>query len=473
MVRARILVIDDDALMREYVQETLVRAGHDVDTAESGQQGIEAIRKTAYDLVLTDLKMAPVDGFEVLRFIQKESRQTQCIMMTAYATVETAVAALKEGAVDYIMKPFSPETLEVTVTRVIEHQRLAQENLYLRATVNQPFDFHAMVGESGAMREVYEQIKKVANTRSTVLIRGESGTGKELVARAIHYTSNRATKPFIKVNCAALSAGLLESELFGHEKGSFTGAHDRKIGRFELAHEGTLLLDEISEISLELQPKLLRALQEREFERVGGTKTIQVDTRIICTSNRNLEQAVAEQKFRQDLFFRLNVIPIYLPPLRERKEDIPLLMEYFLKRFAQENGRPKLKFAEETRKLFQAYDWPGNVRELQNVIERAVVLTTEQVLTPDHFALDEYIPPKQLEKYILIPVGTNFAEIEKQVILRTLERCNQNRTRAAEILGISVRTLRNKLKEYGYGGTNSSEDEEEELHQPRRLRTVR
>ena len=319
MGRLRILVIDDEAIMREYVQEALARSGHDVDVAATGREGVDAIREHVYDVVVSDLKMGPMDGIEVLRHLRKESPRTHCIIMTAYGTVETAVTALKEGADDYIMKPFAPDELELAVSRAIERERLAEENRYLRDALNESYDFHAMVGESSAMQAVYEQIKMVADSRSTVLIRGESGTGKELVARAIHYSGNRAEKPFIKVNCAALSAGLLESELFGHEKGAFTGAHDRKIGRFELADGGTLLLDEISEINLELQPKLLRALQEREFERVGGAKPIEVDTRIICTSNRNLEQAVEDGAFREDLFFRLNVIPIHLPPLRERR----------------------------------------------------------------------------------------------------------------------------------------------------------
>ncbi len=459
MTRARILVVDDESLMREYIHETLLRAGYDVDTAASGTEAIEAIRKDFYDIVLTDLKMTPVDGFGVLRFVQRESPQTRCLMMTAFATVETAVEAMKEGAADYIMKPFSPETLELSVAKVLEHERLTQENQYLRQTVNENFDFHAMVGVSPVMRQIYEQITQVANSRATVLIRGESGTGKELVARALHYTSKRADKPFIKVNCAALSAGLLESELFGHEKGSFTGAHDRKIGRFELAHEGTLLLDEISEISLELQPKLLRALQEREFERVGGTKTIRVDTRFVCTSNRDLEKAIAENKFREDLFYRLNVIAIHLPPLRERKEDIPALMDYFLKKFAIENGKSIRGFTPETRELFTAYDWPGNVRELQNVIERAVVLSTTPVLAPEHFVLGELIPTKNLDHCVVVPIGATVAEAEKQLILKTLAHCNQNRTRAAEVLGISLRTLRNKLKEYGENGNPRDKDE--------------
>ncbi|MCL4691324.1 MAG: sigma-54 dependent transcriptional regulator [Candidatus Hydrogenedentes bacterium] len=448
MARAHVLVIDDENLMREYVEEVLTRAGHEVKGAGSGREGIELLEKNVFDVVVSDLKMAPVDGFEVLRQVRAHSPGTPCIIMTAYATVETAIEALREGAYDYIMKPFSPDELELAVNRAIERERMALENRYLRDELNQRYDFASMVGESKAMREVYEQIKKVADSRATVLIRGESGTGKELVARAIHYSGARKDRPFIKVNCAALSAGLLESELFGHEKGSFTGAHDRKIGRFELADTGTLLLDEVSEISMELQPKLLRALQEREFERVGGTHPIQVDTRIICTSNRNLEEAVEKGEIREDLFFRLNVIPVMLPPLRDRKEDIPALMDYFLERFVKENARSINGFSEAARALFMEYPWPGNVRELQNAIERAVVLSSDRTLEPKHFNLHQSVGAKSGGNGTGLRPGKTVAEIEKELILQTLEHCNQNRTHAADMLGISVRTLRNKLKEY-------------------------
>lgn len=453
MARSQILVIDDEPIMGDYVQETLTRAGHDVDVCTSGPSGIELMRSKSYDVLITDLRMEPMDGIQVLEQVRSESPGTHCIIMTAYGTVETAVAALKKGAADYVMKPFTPDELELAVSRLLERERLAQENRYLRAELNQRYDFESMVGESPAMASVYEIIRRVADSRATVLIRGESGTGKELVARALHFRSCRREMPFIKVNCAALSAGLLESELFGHEKGAFTGAHDRKLGRFELAHTGTLLLDEISEISTELQPKLLRALQEREFERVGGNKPIQVDTRIVCTTNRNLELALADGRLREDLFFRLNVIPVYLPPLRERREDIPALMDSFLKRFAHENARQIDGFAPETRRMFLEYDWPGNVRELQNAVERAVVLSTEKLLGPEHFSLGLAAAiAKSDGNNVSVPVGTTVSDMEKTLILRTLERCGNNRTRAAEVLGISVRTLRNKLKEYAGAG---------------------
>ena len=448
-MKARILVIDDEALMREYVEEALVRAGHEVLSASGGREAMALMREKGFDIVVTDLKMSPVDGLAVLRSVREESPDTHCIVMTAYGTIETAVSALKGGAVDYILKPFAPDELELAVTRALERGRLAQENKYLRAQLSRSHDFKAMVGKGPAMRKMYEQIEKVTNSRATVMIRGESGTGKELVAHAIHYTGSRRDKPFIKINCAALSAGLLESELFGHEKGSFTGAHERKTGRFELADMGTLLLDEVTEINIELQPKLLRALQEREFERVGGNQPIQVDTRIIGTSNRNLEQAVEEGKLRHDLFFRLKVIEILLPPLRSRVEDIPALMDHFLKRYATENGRKISGFSDDARKMFVEYDWPGNVRELQNAVERAVVLSSDSVLRPEHFLLGGHRPARTADGGI--QPGVTVSEMEKRLIMKTLDHCRQNRTQAAKLLGISVRTLRNKLNEYGHG----------------------
>ncbi len=448
MSKHDILVIDDEELMREYVEEALVRAGYRVHTAPNGTEGIKALNRRGYDVIVTDLKMNPVDGLEVLRRAQVDSPGTHVIVMTAYGTIETAVAALKGGADDYILKPFAPDELELTVERAIKRGRLVRENRYLRDELNTIHDYHAMVGDGKPMQTVYEQIAKVANSRATVLVRGPSGSGKELVARAIHFSGARKDKPFIKVNCAALSAGLLESELFGHEKGAFTGAHERKVGRFELADGGSLLLDEVSEISPELQPKLLRALQEREFERVGGNQPIQVDTRIIATSNRDLEKAVADGKLREDLFFRLNVIPIHIPPLAERREDIPALMDHFLERYAAENGRSEMRFTAETRKLFIEYEWPGNVRELQNAVERAVVLADESVLEPRHFSLRKIQGSQDESAAPVFPAGTTIAQAEKMLIMQTLDRLNQNRTRAAEVLGISVRTLRNKLNEY-------------------------
>jgi DNA-binding NtrC family response regulator len=442
-----ILVIDDEPLMREYVEEAMTRLGYVVDSTSNGNDGIALFEKTGHDVVITDLKMTPLDGLAVIKAITNINPDTIIIVMTAYGTIETAVTALKEGAADYILKPFTPDALEVAISRALDRAQLRRENTYLRNELNAMYDCDAMVGQGPAMKKIYQQIKKVAASHATVLVRGNSGTGKELVARAIHYAGNRHDKPFVKVNCAALSAGILESELFGHEKGAFTGAVDRKFGRFELAHTGTLLLDEVSEIGAELQSKLLRALQEREFERVGGTKTIQVDTRILATSNRNLEKAVEEGTFREDLYYRLNVITIQLPPLKERRDDITSLVNHFLERFNRENGRAIQGFAPETQTMFQKYDWPGNVRELQNVVERAVVLAEDDnPLAPHHFHLSD--TTQAHNGPLAISPGTTVAEMEKRLIINTLEHCNQNRTRAAELLSISVRTLRNKLKEY-------------------------
>lgn len=448
MSTAQILVVDDEPLMRDFVHEVLTRCGHFVTVVSSGGEAMKALSNRSFDLVVTDLKMTPMDGLAVLRNCKRETPDAHVIVMTAYGTIESAVEALKEGADDYLLKPFSPDELELAVERALDRGKLALENRYLRDQVNQPYDFESMIGTSARMKEIYGHIQRVADSRATVLIRGESGTGKELVARALHFASSRRDRPFVKVNCAALSAGLLESELFGHEKGSFTGAHERKVGRFELADTGTLLLDEISEIGMDLQPKLLRALQEREIERVGGSGPITVDVRIIATSNRNLEQSIANNEFREDLFFRLNVIPMHLPPLRERKEDIPALMDHFLKRFNQENGRSVKGFSADARDVFLGYAWPGNVRELQNTIERAVVLATEPILEPQDFSFD-WMLRSNTACDVGVNVGTTVGEMEKALILKTLESCRDNRTQAAKLLGISVRTLRNKLKEYG------------------------
>jgi DNA-binding NtrC family response regulator len=445
---ASILVIDDEQLMRDFVRETLARAGYDVAVASDGKSGMELLEKEPIDLVVTDLKMPQMDGLEVLRQVRARYPGVNVVVMTAYATVETAVSALKAGAIDYIMKPCTPDEIEVVAQKALEHRRLQEENLYLRSELQQIYNFEEIVGSGESMSAVYEQIRKVAPSRATVLICGETGTGKELVARAIHYTSPRRDKPFIKINCAALSAGLLESELFGHEKGSFTGAHQRKIGRFELANEGTLLLDEISEMNPDLQAKLLRVLQEREFERVGGSTPIGVDTRIVSTTNRNLQEAVESGAFREDLFFRLNVVPIHIPPLRDRKEDIPLLVEHFLRKYSRENGRRVADVSPEAMKMLLDHQWPGNVRELENCVERAVVLSDGGVLRREHFSFGP-VPVKNVHTDgVVIPHGSTVDAAARILIENTLARCNNNRTRAAKSLGISVRTLRNKLHEY-------------------------
>lgn len=453
MAKAKILVIDDEPLMREFIEEAMTRAGYRVISCGSGVEGIELIKNQPFDLIITDLKMSPIDGIEVLGETVKISPETPVIIMTAYATIDTAIEALKKGAVDYLIKPFTPEVIEIAVKRALDKVKMNAENKFLRSELNAYLGPPQIIGSSKPMKELYEKIAKIADSRSTVLIRGETGVGKELVARSIHHISPRRDKPFIKVNCAALSSGILESELFGHERGSFTGAYERKIGRFELANAGSLLLDEVSEIHIDLQPKLLRALQEREIERVGGNETISVDVRIIATSNRNLEEAIENNSFRRDLFYRLNVISLYVPPLRERKEDIPELVNYFLKRFSKENGRNIENITEKAMTKFMEYDWPGNIRELQNIIERAVVLAgKKKTLSSEDFEFFR-IPNHTTKNNSNLQAGITLAEMEKNIILKTLEHCGGNKTKAAETLGISVRTLRNKLHEYGMGKT--------------------
>jgi DNA-binding NtrC family response regulator len=443
-----ILVVDDDALMRDYLNETLCRGGFNVELAVTGEEALEKIGKTEYDVVLSDIRMPQMGGMELLQAVKQYLPGAKVVMMTAYGTVQNAVEAMKLGAFEYVMKPFSIDEIELVVRRALDQKKLEQENKLLRLEVIGRYGFDNIVGKTPQMHKIFERVEEVANTKTTVLITGESGTGKELIAKAIHYHSSRRDGPFIRINCAALPAGLVESELFGHEKGSFTGAIKQSRGRFELAHEGTLLLDEISEISLHLQAKLLRVLQEREFERVGSGIPIQVDVRIVATTNRDLRELIERGKFREDLFYRLNVVPIHIPPLRERKEDIPALAQHFLKKSNQENNRQIEGIAQKVYELFMEYPWPGNVRELENYIERAVVTAQGKILTPRDFS-KELSLGKFRSSSGKIDVGITIEEAARELILRTLKAQGGNRTRTAEILGISTRTLRNKLHEYG------------------------
>jgi len=452
----RILVVDDEPLMRDFLVETLKRKKYLVEAVGNGSQAMEKVKTEYYDLVVTDIRMPEVSGMEVLEEVKKINPETEVIMITAFGTIENAVGAMKLGAYDYITKPFSADEIEILVDRAMERQRLRDENralrnynTQLRNQLKEKYTFSSIIGVSDVMRKVYDTIEMIAPTKATILIYGESGTGKELVARAIHYNSDRQNKPFIKVNCAALPESLMESELFGHEKGAFTGAIRTTKGRFELAHTGTLLLDEIGELSMPLQSKLLRVLQEREFERVGNPSPLSVDVRVISTTNRDIKHEVQEGSFREDLFYRLNVVPIYLPPLRERKEDIPLLVDHFLRQYSEENGRDIAGIDDEALEKLMASDWPGNVRELENHVERAVVLCRDKVLTARHFQL-EHESVEKSGSFGLEGVGPGMTlrEMEKRLILSTLASENNNRTRASEILGISVRTLRNKLNEY-------------------------
>jgi two-component system response regulator AtoC len=435
----KVLVIDDEPLMLRFMADALKRMGFEVVTAEHGAQGIERLEEQFFDLVITDMKMPLKNGLDVLKSARQLSPSTLVILATAHGTIESAVEAMKLGAFHYLIKPFSPEALEGVLEKAEEHVRLVKENRFYKEDAKYPL----LVAQSPAMKRILQDLDKIAKSHASVFITGESGTGKEVIAGAIHERSSRAQHPFIKVNCAAIPETLVESEFFGHERGSFTGAHIKKTGRFELADKGTLLLDEVTEIPLVLQPKLLRAIQEQEFERVGGTRPIKVNLRFLATSNRNMQEAIETKVFREDLFYRLNVVPIQIPPLRERREDILPLAHYFLERFCKENHKPIKTFTEKAAKKLIDYPWPGNVRELANIIERTVVLDFDAVIDSDHLYVDSSIAaPKEIKK------GMTLHEMEKQLILETLETNHQNRTKTAALLGITVRTLRNKLHEY-------------------------
>ncbi len=456
MSEFRILVVDDEELMRDYLYETLKRKGYNVEIAKNGKEAIKILEDNNYNLVITDMKMPEITGMDVLRFVKEKTPDTFVVVLTAYGTVENAVEAMKIGAYDYLMKPCTADEIEILVDRVKNFQNVIAENKLLKSQLFTKYDLSSIIGISKPMKKIFELIKTVAKTKATVLITGESGTGKELVARAIHYNSPRRDKPFIKMNCAALPEGLVESELFGHEKGSFTGAIRQTTGKFGLADGGTILLDEISEISLNLQAKLLRVLQEKEFERVGGSQTIKVDVRVIATTNRDLLKEIANNNFREDLYYRLNVFPIKMPPLRERKEDIPALVNHFIEKFSLENGVPIRKIHKDALEKLMNYDWPGNVRELENTIERATIISKSDIITPDDIIIEENIPVNKefdLQTFMNTYFGNKtIAEIEKDAIFVTLRKCGNNKTKAAEKLGISIRTLRNKLNEYRDAG---------------------
>ncbi|RJP81669.1 MAG: sigma-54-dependent Fis family transcriptional regulator [Candidatus Zixiibacteriota bacterium] len=441
------LVVDDEALVRDFLREALTRRSYHVDIAEDGKQAREVLKEQSFDLVLTDLKMPGVTGLDLLKFLKAHQPDTPVIMMTAYGTIENAVEAMRLGAFDYITKPFTSGELELILDRAFEHRRLISENRNLKDELCEKYGFGAIIGRSKAIQEVFELMRVVAPNHTTILIEGESGTGKELVARAIHYNSPRKDKPFIKINCAALPEGLIESELFGHEKGAYTHAYARSRGKFELADGGTILFDEIGEMAPGLQAKLLRVLQEREFERIGGSETIQVDVRVIATTNRNLEEEVEKGRFRKDLYYRLNVISIHLPSLSRRREDIPLLAYHFLQRYGQEYGKGIGAISEEALLHLCRCDWPGNVRELANRVERAVVMCRGNCLEMSDFMVGGRARSNGLNDFPQVP-GVTLHDMEKWLILKTLEAQKHNRTKTAQILDISIRTLRNKIKEY-------------------------
>jgi DNA-binding NtrC family response regulator len=453
---ARILVVDDQELMRDSLAANLVREGHDVVATHDGAIAVSKLEgSTRFDLLITDLKMPKMTGIELLGEAKRLRPEMPVVLMTAFASVQTAVEAMKLGAYDYIQKPFDGDEIKHLVDRTLEHTRLIKENQALRTVVaeqqNAP---RPLVGSGSAMGEVKRKIELVAKSNATVLIRGESGTGKEVVARAIHAASERRERPMLAVNCAALSENLLESELFGHEKGAFTGADKMRRGRFELADGGTLLLDEISEIAPALQAKLLRVLQENAFERVGSSVTQQVDVRVIATSNRDLEMSVEEGKFRQDLFYRLNVVPIELPPLRQRSEDLPELCRHFLHGIAKRDNTAYRHMESEATRVLQRYHWPGNVRELQNIIERATILETEPGIIRAA-TIEPWLKTRgttAVASAVEDLAGKPLADIEKQVILSTLHQFKGHRVKTAGALGIGVRTLGMKLKRWKEDG---------------------
>jgi len=452
---AKILIVDDDQSFRFLLEETLKKEGYDIVSASSGEQALEIYQADKFDLITLDVKMPGIDGFEVLSRIKQISPQQQIVIITAYGAQKIAIEAVKKGAYDYFTKPFDIDELRLIIRRSLECSRLNRENKQLKDELIKRYDFDEIIGNSGKMLEVFELMKKVVNTEVTVLIQGESGTGKELAARAIHFNSQRKDNSFIKINCAAIPDGLLESELFGHEKGAFTDASAKKIGRFEAANKGTIFLDEIGDMSLATQAKVLRALQEKEFERVGSTQLIKVDVRIIAATNKDLFRAVKEGVFREDLYYRINVVNLQLPPLRQRREDIPLLFEHFMYKFNQEFNKEIKHISLEAMELLMKYAWPGNIRELENILQRAIVLAGKDIIIKTDFpfyiqCLDNEIKIQTEEvdfsKSLIDIVKDIVDDVEKQIIIKALKKTNWNRTEASSLLKISRKSLFNKMK---------------------------
>lgn len=453
---SRILIVEDKESVRLMLTAAVEKMGFAVDAVEDGAQAREKIRQRKYALILTDLRLPKGSGLEVLQCGKELDDSIPVIVMTAYGTIEEAVAAMKLGAYDFVQKPVDLDHLSLLVQRALEQQRLVRENILLRETFQQAYGFPEIIGEDESIRNIEREIQKVANTEATVLIQGESGTGKELFARAIHQISSRAPHPFVAVNCAAIPETLIENELFGHEKGAYTGADARRIGKFELAHRGTLFLDEIGELPILVQSKILRVLETRSFERIGSVQTQEVDVRIVAATNRDLQEAVTQKRFREDLFFRLSVVPIVVPPLRERQKDLRLLADYFLKKFAREFRKEELTLSESALKLLESYRWPGNIRELQNCIERAVIMCEGTEILPEDLHLTFHSRSSSVE----IPEGFDLAGtlseaslrammlVERAKISQALRQARWNKTKAAQALGVGYKTLLNKIKEY-------------------------
>jgi DNA-binding NtrC family response regulator len=450
-----ILIVEDKDSMAHMLRETLEAEGYSVVIAADGQEGIRQVRDSRVDLVLSDLKLPKKGGMEVLKAAKTENPLTPVIVMTAFGTVETAVAAMKEGAYDFITKPFDTDHLLLLIKRALENQRLVTENILLRDELEGKFGMPKIIGKSPAITEVARKVQKVAPAKTTVLLLGESGTGKELFARAIHNLSNRREYPFVPINCAAIPRELLETELFGHEKGSFTGAEARKIGKFELADKGTIFLDEIAEMDTALQAKILRVIQEGEIERVGGIRAIGIDVRIVAASNKDIERAVEEKLFREDLFYRLNVFPIAIPPLRERKDDIRLLAEYFIGKYCRDMKTPPKAISGDAFDVLMAYPWKGNVRELENCIERAIILCDGDTIGEEHIVLNRQMAMEEMIRNL--PMTGTLDEASREAvrisetlrITMALKETKGNKSRAAELLQVSYKTLLTKIKDYG------------------------
>lgn len=443
-----ILVVDDELNIRNALVTMLEKKGHQVRGVGTAEQALEQLEAAGMDLVITDLKMPGIGGMELLRRLKSQWPDTEVVLMTAYGSIDTAVEAMRLGAYDYLTKPIDRERFPIVIDKALERHALATENKQLRDRLETRTRFEQMVGESEPMQRVYTLVEMVAESDVTVLLTGESGTGKELVARAIHHRSTRVNGPFISLNCGALPENLFESELFGYEKGAFTGAMTTKVGRFELADAGTLLLDEVGELSLKSQVDFLRVLETKEFRRLGGTKLIKVDSRIIAATNRNLEEAVKQGDFREDLYYRLNVVPIRLPALRERADDIPLLMERFLAEFSSHHHREPKEVSREAMRLLRLYSWPGNIRQLRNLMERLVITVKDPTIQPEHLP-EEIQASKENARTMLVTLGSSLEGIEREAIRRTLAEVTNHREKAAKLLGISLRALQYKIKEYG------------------------
>ena len=468
-----IVIVEDEDSARLGMERALKKKGYSVISFAESPKALDYIKTNSgeIDLVITDLRMPEMDGIQLIQEITKLADEISIILVTAFGSIESAVEAMKLGAEDYLSKPLDMFELRKRVEKIVGNKRLKREVNLLKQRLDKKYSFSSIIGNSPGMEKLFEKILMVAPTNSTVLITGESGTGKELIANAIHQNSPRKNAMFLPINCAAIPAEILESELFGHEKGAFTGATGRKIGKFEMTTNGTLLLDEIGEMSMDLQAKLLRIIEQKEFMRVGGSDIIKVKTRIVASTNRNLDDLVREGRFREDLLFRLKVVHLTIPPLRERREDIPLLINHFLKRFSEEHGKEGLEISSDVIRVLSRYNWPGNVRELKNVMESLVIFAQNSTISlselpeeivgnsgsysPGHSERED-TPPADSPNALLLKIGTPMADVERELILKTLEQCDGNRTVAARVLGIGLRTLQRKLKEYGEAETDEN-----------------